>query len=152
MNAADAEPIDAMLESDLDEVLAIERESYPTPWSRESFLHDLKDNPFGWNLVLREDARVIAYACLWIVDNRLMINNIAVISERRGQGLGRVWLQAILTEAADRGCREATLEVRPSNLRARRLYERAGFVATGARRDYYQDTHEDAIVMTKTLP
>lgn len=149
---ADDGPIgEPMLESDLDEILAIERRVYPTPWSREAFLHDLLENPYGWNLVVRASHQVIAYACLWIVDDRLMINNIAVAPERQGAGEGRRFLDSILREAASRGCREATLEVRPSNLRARRLYDRAGFVATGVRRDYYQDTHEDAIVMTKVL-
>lgn len=143
---------EAMLESDLDEVLAIERRVYPTPWSREGFRHDLEENPFGWNVVVRDSGRVIAYACLWIVDDRLMVNNIAVAPERQGSGMGTLFLAAILREAVSRGCREATLEVRPSNHRARRLYDRAGFVATGVRRDYYQDTHEDAIVMTKVLP
>ena len=50
--------------------------------------------------------------------------------------------------AVDRGAREATLEVRLSNLPARRLYEKYGFRPVGLRPRYYSDDNEDALIMT----
>ncbi len=140
-----------MSASDLEEVLAIERVSYPTPWSRESFLFELVENPYAWNLVARRGGRIVGYACLWRVNEELKINNIAIHPEERGAGLGRALLRWVLREAAVRGCTEATLEVRPSNRIARALYGSCGFREVARRPSYYQDTHEDAIVMALDL-
>ena len=152
--AADAEGtpprrlrVSRLREADLDAVLAIERVSFPTAWTRENFLYELRDNRFARNLALREDRRLVGYACLWVLEGELKINNIAVDPRRRGVGYGHVLLRACLELGRAEGCAEATLEVRPSNLVARRLYERYGFRETGRRRGYYQDTDEDAVLM-----
>jgi ribosomal-protein-alanine N-acetyltransferase len=141
----------AMTEADLDSVLAIEREAFPTPWSRENFRFELESNPFARNLVLKDGGQVVAYACLWIVGPELKINNIAVRADRRGMGLGRALLRTALRLAREGGCTDAELEVRPSNATARRLYESHGFREVRRRKGYYQDTHEDAIVMAAKL-
>lgn len=143
--------IEEMTALDLEQVLPIERASFPTPWSRDSFLFEIEENPFAWNLVLREKNRVQAYACLWTVDRELKINNIAVHPAARRRGFGRKLLEAILERARREGCVEASLEVRPSNAAARSLYESLGFRAVGRRKGYYQDTKEDAILMTSKL-
>lgn len=153
--AASGQPalsVAAMVEDDLDEVLAIERVSYPTPWTRESFLFELRHNPFAWNVVARLEGRVVGYVSAWRTDRELRINNIAIRPDARGRGLGRELLGWLLREATARGCREASLEVRPSNRVARSLYESFGFREVSRRRGYYQDNHEDAIVMALELP
>jgi hypothetical protein len=66
----------------------------------------------------------------------------------RRQGIGERLLLALLDLAAARGAHEATLEVRPSNLPARRLYEKYGFKVVGVRPRYYSDNNEDALIMT----
>ena len=139
-----------MLERDLDAVLDIERLAFATPWTLENFRFELRDNPFARNLVLRGD-RLLGYACLWVVDRELKINNVAVHPDHRRRGLGRLLVRGSLDLGEREGCDHATLEVRPSNVAARRLYEGFGFRATGHRRGYYQDTHEDAILMAATL-
>ncbi len=95
---------------------------------------------------------VLAFACLWIVDEELHVNNIAVAPGARGAGLGTALFRFILREASARGCRRGTLEVRPSNLVARRLYERFGFRPVGVRKGYYADTREDALVLEGPIP
>jgi len=140
-----------MAEADLESVLEIERRSYPTPWTRDNFLFELRENPFARNLVLRSGPAVAGFACLWVVDRELKINNIAIGPEHRGRGHGRRLLRACLDLGRSEGCLEATLEVRPSNKVARALYEAHGFRTFGRRKGYYQDTREDAILMIAPL-
>jgi ribosomal protein S18 acetylase RimI-like enzyme len=53
----------------------------------------------------------------------------------RGQGYGRHLLKAGIEYLRNKGCRVVTLEVRPHNIPARRLYESLGFVKVGETRD-----------------
>ena len=57
----------------------------------------------------------------------LNIHDLAVVPDRRGQGIGRALLEAVEAEAIQRGCCKITLEVQDANRRARGLYERYGF-------------------------
>lgn len=140
-----------MRTSDLPCVLAIERESFPSPWHGEHFRHEIERNPFAWNRIAEIDGRIVAYACLWTVDGEVAINNLAVDPRERRRGIGGWFLGRLLAEARANGCTQATLEVRPSNAAARRLYARYGFRETARRRNYYAVEGEDAIVMTANL-
>lgn len=151
MSGRDELAVRAMLESDLPEILDIERVSFPTPWQRSHFLHELRGNPFGWNVVMEAAGRILAYVSAWIVEDEIQINDIAVRPDRRGEGIGTRFLALVLRGAAERGCRRATLEVRPSNHKARKLYAGAGFRQVGRRRGYYEDTDEDALILEATL-
>lgn len=146
----DAQP-EAMTDADLEDVLAIERVSFPTPWTRDNFEFEIRSNPFARNFVVRREGGLVAYACVWIVGDELKINNIVVQPSRRGEGVGSGLLRHLLEGGRAEGCVEAELEVRPSNLHARRMYERHGFHEVRRRKGYYQDTLEDAIVMTARL-
>jgi ribosomal-protein-alanine N-acetyltransferase len=132
-------------------VLAIEAEAFPTPWTRDNFRFEIHSNPFARNLVVRLGNALLGYACLWVVGDELKINNIAVLREWRGRGVGTALLRRVFDRGRAEGCREAELEVRPTNDVARRLYERHGFREVRRRKGYYQDTREDAIVMTAPL-
>lgn len=142
---------DAMRTADLDAVLAIERRAFPSPWAREHFLHEIRGNPHAYNPVVRDAGRVVAYACTWIVEGTLEINNIAVDPAFRRRGHARALLERALERARSRGCERAILEVRPSNEGARRLYAAFGFHEVGRRPRYYEDNGEDAILMARTL-
>jgi ribosomal-protein-alanine N-acetyltransferase len=133
--------------SDLDQVLKIEAASFASPWKSEHFLHELRENPWAVNWVVELGGRVVGYACLWCIQDELKINNIAILEAERGRGLGRRLLLALLGDAVVRGCRTATLEVRPSNEAALTLYRARGFVEIGRRKGYYVNEGEDAIVM-----
>lgn len=133
---------------EIPEVAEIENLSFPTPWSLSSFRHEMTENPyatlFGVRLVR---GPLVGFGCVWAIDQELKINNLAIHPRWRGQGLGGRLLRALLEFGAGEGCVEATLEVRPSNAPALRMYTRAGFRVIGRRRGYYSDTHEDALVM-----
>jgi ribosomal-protein-alanine N-acetyltransferase len=138
---------------DIAGVLEIEIASFPTPWSESAFRYELQENPYASLFVAktREQAAVIAFACVWVIDQEMKINNIAVHPEYRSRGVGSRFLRFLLEYAASQGCREVTLEVRPSNLVALHLYRRSGFAPVGRRKQYYSDTHEDAIVMWRRI-
>ena len=136
---------------DLPRVLAIERASFLTPWTEENFRHEIERNPIAWNLVALRGGEVVGFACAYIVGGELMVNDVAVDTDDRRTGVGRALVVHLLDGARARGCRRATLEVRPSNEAALRLYRDLGFVEGGIRRGYYSDTGEDALLMARTL-
>lgn len=139
-------------ESDLPDVVEIEMLSFPTPWSFSSFRYELLENPYAGLYGARVGAgAVVAFACVWVIDQEIKINNLAVHPRWRGRGIGGRLLASLLAIGAAQGCLEATLEVRPSNGAALRMYTRAGFQVIGRRRGYYTDTHEDALVMSCPL-
>lgn len=139
--------------SDLTWVLEIERTSFPTPWSAAAYRHELQENPYASLFVVKGSRipGIVGYASVWIVDQELRINNIAVHPHWRGRGIGARLLAFLLDQAVRHGCEEATLEVRPSNEPALSIYRRAGFHEIGRRANYYMDTDEDAVVMRLPL-
>lgn len=140
-----------MTVADLDAVLAIERASFPTPWSHGAFVYELKENQAARCWVARVARELVGYLCVWEVKPELHITNLAVHPARRRQGIARTLLGAILEDARRRGFRLAVLEVRPTNAEALGLYARLGFRVIGRRKGYYYDTGEDALIMEADL-
>jgi len=144
--------IDPMTDADLPDVIAIEQASFRSPWTRQSFLFDLHDNPYARSIVARSvSCEVVGYGCSWHVQEELRINNIAVREDWRGRSVGRALLRHMLEAGRGAGCRVAFLEVRPSNQVARALYESEGFVTVGRRKGYYRVEREDALVLALEL-
>jgi ribosomal-protein-alanine N-acetyltransferase len=143
--------IEPMTVEDLPTVLRIERASFASPWTESNFLHELTDNPLAWNLVVRAGGQVAAFACAYVVADELMINDLAVDPAERRLGRGRELLRHLLDGAKVRGCRRATLEVRPSNAAARALYASFGFAIVGRRPGYYADSGEDGLLLARDL-
>jgi ribosomal-protein-alanine N-acetyltransferase len=144
---------------DLDAVLAIERQSFPHPGSRQAFLYELRENRVARLWVARQEGAggpgpelpVVGYLCLWLVADEVHVTNFAVDPTHRQRGYGRHLLGTLLELYRRNGARRAALEVRPSNHSARRLYEAFGFRQVGLRKGYYFDTGEDALRMEARL-
>ena len=130
-------------------VLAIERCSFPTPWSERAFISELTQNAYARYVVALRGEAVVGYGGMWLILDEAHITNIAVHPADRRQGLGDAILTELERRARAHGCHSMTLEVRPSNGVAQRLYRRHGFMPRGLRPGYYADTHEDAIIMWK---
>ena len=141
----------SMGEADLDEVLAIERVSFVTPWTRAAFCYEIEQNKVARCTVMRAGERVVGYVCLWEIGHEIHITNLAVHPEWRRRGVGKRLLALTMAEGGGRGVTLAFLEVRPSNTHALRLYESLGFQVIGRRTGYYFDTGEDALVMEARL-
>jgi ribosomal-protein-alanine N-acetyltransferase len=135
--------------SDLDGVLAIEQASFNSPTTREWYERELKRPEVCFIFVLRTSTHAVAAFCaFWLVAGQAHINNLAVLPELRNCGLGTRLLKAIIAESANLGAGSLTLEVRPSNEPARRLYERSGFFQEGIRQNYYTNPVEDALILS----
>lgn len=147
--------IDTMVARDLEDVVAIEKQSFPSPWSLRAFLSEITDNVYGRYIVARVDGTVVGYAGMWVILDEAHVTTIAVHPEYRRKRIGVRLLAALILRARLAGARRMTLEVRKSNTQAKGLYAKFGFVDRGIRRGYYSDTREDAIIMWKddlTLP
>lgn len=138
--------ISPLTESDLDQVLAIEVDSYPRPWSTTHFLDELV-SPHSFPLVALDSVgRVAGYICAMVLLDEGHILNVAVGRCYRGQGLGRLLVETAIGECRERGAAFVSLEVRPSNETAITLYRSLGFTETGRRKKYYENG-EDGILM-----
>ncbi|HEY8344109.1 MAG TPA: ribosomal protein S18-alanine N-acetyltransferase [Bacillota bacterium] len=143
--------IEPMRLEDLEGILEIEEASFPIPWSRKSFLYELLENERAFYLVAREEDRVQGYIGMWMILDEGHITNLAVHPRARGRGIGELLLKTLMAESRSRGIDRLTLEVRVSNLVARSLYAKLGFVSAGIRPGYYLDNNEDALIMWRGL-
>ncbi|MBA2614348.1 MAG: ribosomal protein S18-alanine N-acetyltransferase [Actinobacteria bacterium] len=136
--------------SDLGEIDRIERQAYPTPWSRSMFAGELaKPSSISLGAFDADEQHMVGYLIISRYVDAWHIMNVAVDPPLRRHGIATQLLEELfnLTEGDPR--RGYTLEVRVSNAHAIALYERLGFQATGVRRGYYTDNREDALIMWK---
>lgn len=140
-----------MTHADLKEVMVIEASAYPFPWT-ESIMGDCIR--VGYRCQVVEVAgRIEGYGIMSLGAGECHILNLCIRPESQGRSLARRLLEHLLDLAQAGGAQTAFLEVRPSNPRAVRVYQMAGFCEVGLRRDYYpaEGGREDALVMAKEL-
>ena len=142
-----------MQERDLPFVLEIERLSFPNPWQESSFHGEIANLHISYPSVIiyRPQDKIIGYIIFWLVQEEAQISNLAVHPDFKRLGIGDAVLEQVLTIMRKMDAKQVILEVRPSNLAARTLYEKKGFNLLGFRRGYYQNPPEDALVMSKNL-
>ena len=142
-----------MVAGDLDEVYALETAVYPHPWSPGNFTDSLASGYSAWTL--RDDAgTLVGYFLLMAAVDEAHLLNVAVARERQREGIGLYLLDKIVACSRGLSMESILLEVRPSNLRAQKIYEHYGFTEIGRRKAYYpahKGQREDAIVMRYTL-
>lgn len=146
-----------MLAVDLDEVIAVENDVYPFPWTRGNFEDSLRAGYSAWTMRVADPsawhAPLVAYSIVMIALDEAHLLNLSVARAWHRGGHGWRMLEWIAQQSRDHGARSMLLEVRPSNGPAQRLYERYGFRRIGMRRGYYpaRDGREDALVMRIAL-
>lgn len=136
-----------MTVEDVDSVVMIENQSFSVPWSRSAFKAEMVENDLAHYLVAHEEKKIVAYAGMWLILDESHVTNVAVLPDYRGQGIGKQIMTALILYAAQQGANRMTLEVRASNEVAKNLYRQFGFEEAGIRKNYYSDSHEDAIIM-----
>lgn len=139
-----------MEKDDLPQISFIESCSFPAPWNDNAFLSEL-NNQFAVYFVALQGDTLIGYAGMWLFAGEAHVTTIAVHPDWRGQGLGKTLMKTLIDYARRRGAATMLLEVRPSNLPALNLYKNLGFRQIGWRKNYYVETHEDALVMMRKL-
>lgn len=143
----------SMQERDIGEVLVVEEDSYPYPWTRGNFLDSLKSGYQAY--VLRnEKGELTGYFLMMNAVDEAHLLNITVAAFVQRRGIGRLLLDKATHLARQQGMHSMLLEVRPSNVRALHIYQRYGFTQIGLRKNYYPaagHTREDAIVMRLAL-
>ena len=135
-----------MTREDLHDVLAIEKKSFKSPWTKKLFEETLF-SPISANFVITAGDRLVGYLCLYTVVDEAHILNIAVSPAHRQQGYATALLEEVIENLGEKGISHYYLEVREGNYEAQGLYRKFGFVAIGKRKKYYTDTNEDALVM-----
>jgi [ribosomal protein S18]-alanine N-acetyltransferase len=130
--------------SDLPAVIAIERRSFPTPWSLAMFVLELS-KPSGVCLAAVDEDGLAGYLVCSRYDDVWHLMNVAVAPDKRRAGIARELIERMFEENGPDA--QYTLEVRVSNGVAISMYERFGFRSAGLRRRYYHDNGEDALIM-----
>jgi len=139
--------------TDLDDIMALERASFPTDAWSETLMRAELVSPHGRYFALEDDGRLVGYAGLRapVGAKDADVQTIAIAAGARGRGYGRMLLRALLHEAVARRAAEVFLEVRADNDVAQALYVSEGFTELGRRPGYYQPDGVDALVMRLDL-
>lgn len=135
-----------MTEADVEAVVDMEAEAFHDAWNVNMVTNEL-NNSLTHYLIMEADGRTIGYAGFWLVAGEAQITRVAVKQDQRGKGYGNSLTAAIVKKAWELEAEAVTLEVRESNMAAQRAYENNGFVSEGIRPNYYEDNHENAVIM-----
>ncbi|MDD4320917.1 MAG: ribosomal protein S18-alanine N-acetyltransferase [Acidaminococcaceae bacterium] len=135
-----------MTAADIPLVITLTKDLFKDEWSQETWLTEV-NNSISCYTVLELNEQIIGYAGYWLVAGEAQVVRVAVASKFQGQGLGDLLVADMIERAMDEGALAMSLEVRESNKPARKVYEKNGFVESGIRPNYYQDDHENAVIM-----
>lgn len=108
----------------------------------------------SWACLLHDDGAALGFSLCRRAGPEAELLLGGVLPLHRGRGAGSALLDAAFGTASGFGIDIMFLEVRDGNHAAQQLYERAGFVAVGRRRDYYRGRNTetfDAITMRRQL-
>lgn len=142
--------LEPMRPSDLAAVLRIERASFPSAWTPESYLRELR-NLTAYYLVARREGELLGYAGMWVTAAEAHVSTLAVRPDLRRRGLGERMMRRLMEIARAREATYMTLEVRQQNDIALALYRKLGFKIGGLLPQYYGDTGENAYTMSREL-
>ncbi|MBW1872255.1 MAG: ribosomal protein S18-alanine N-acetyltransferase [Deltaproteobacteria bacterium] len=146
----------SMEEKYIDRVLCIERTCFRDPWPASAFLSELRHPWSHFRLVGSQGKQggieqVKGFVIFWMLPGDLHLLNLAVVPDHRRHGIGTMLIRSGLDDFAKNGGGLVSLEVRASNLAAKKMYLTQGFKVVGCRPGYYRKEKEDAIVMTKKI-
>jgi len=135
------------------EIAALERENFPDAWSEVFLARKIEDESVIFLTVCAAENpdAPIAYCILQTLGTEAELLRIAVKKSGQGSGIGRALLTELFQQAKEQNIQKIFLEVRASNEKATRFYERSGFQKTGLRKNYYKQDPEDAVLMTKEV-
>lgn len=142
--------ISAMQKQDISAVAQIEKECFSTPWSENALQSELT-NEGAVFLVAKVCGETAGYIGMHIVLDECYIANVAVKKAFRNKSIAKTLLSVAEEKAKEQNCSFISLEVRVSNIPAISLYEKAGFISLGERKNFYSEPKENALIMTKNF-
>src|ERR1017187_8885234 len=137
---------------DVGELLVLEQAQFPEPWTRGMLLDEILNTKTRRYTVAVEDKVIVGYLGVMFVLDELHVNTIGTLPGHEGRGIASSLMDDAWRDAQERGIKRATLEVATSNTRAQKFYYHYGFKPVGVRKNYYERTHEDALVLWADLP
>ena len=145
--------IRTMLLADLPEVEAIDQSVFSLPWPTGSFLYELRTNSNSIDLVAVDSERplgrqIVGMVVVWMIADEAHVATLAILPEYRHQGIALRLMATALAKAQKEGMVKSLLEVRAGNTDALSLYFGLGYHTVGLRPGYYEDNHEDALLLT----
>lgn len=135
---------------DIDGIFDVETKCFISPWHFESLQYDVCDNSNSLYMIAIEQETIIGFCGVHIVLDECHINNVAVLPQYRRKGVAKALIE-LLISSTEKLIKMYWLEVRQSNIAAKKLYEKFGFEPITIRKKYYTDTNEDALIMCLNL-
>lgn len=136
-----------MTQEDSQDVWILQKQCFSVPWSLDSIQKMFVTEGY-YNLIAKQGEVLVGYIGMKTVLDEADITNVAVHPAWRRQEIGKKLLQGLLERAVQQGVCQIFLEVRESNIAARKLYTQAGFKDVDKRKNYYEKPKEDAYIMT----
>jgi ribosomal-protein-alanine N-acetyltransferase len=137
---------------DVGELLVLEQAQFPEPWTRGMLLDEILNIKTRRYTVAVQDKLIVGYLGVMFVLDELHVNTIGTLPGHEGRGIASSLMDDAWHDAQLRGIKRATLEVATSNTRAQKFYYRYGFKPVGVRKNYYERTSEDALVLWADVP
>lgn len=132
--------------ADIPDIVKLEAESFYDAWNENMLQNELSNNMTTY-IIMEVAGRLMGYAGFWLVAGEAQITRVAIWDAERGQGYGTRLTAALVNKAWELGAEAITLEVRESNMAAQKAYLTCGFASEGIRPNYYEDNHENAVIM-----
>jgi len=140
--------ITAMQEKDLDSLAELEKICFSTPWTRGGLEAELSCPSAVFIVAHSAGGAAAGYAGMHCAAGECYVDNVAVLPQLRGNGIGEALMRRLILDARRRGGEFISLEVRKSNAPAISLYGKLGFVKAGERKGFYDKPREDALILT----
>lgn len=139
-----------MTESDIQQIAKLEKQCFSEPWSENSLKEELTNKTARFYVLLSGE-KLLGYIGANNICGEVYITNVAVDEEFRSKGYGRKLVDHLVKRAEEETALFVTLEVRESNEKAIRLYEKCGFKRAGERKNFYSKPTENALIYTLIL-
>ncbi|NQY81407.1 MAG: ribosomal protein S18-alanine N-acetyltransferase [Candidatus Caenarcaniphilales bacterium] len=137
-----------MTEADIDQVVVIEAAAYgEVHWTRDNFLAEIKNSVGNYRVLVKNKTEVLGYIGGWVVIDEMHVTTVATAEEYLRKGVAETLLTHAIFHAMQNRVKCLTLEVRISNIKAQKLYEKYNFKHQGIRKRYYEDNHEAALIL-----
>lgn len=135
-------------EADLDQVVNIEAAAYgEVHWTRDNFLAEIKNSVGNYRVLVKNSTEVLGYIGGWVVIDEMHVTTVATARDYLRKGVAETLLTHAIFHAMQNKVKYLTLEVRISNIKAQKLYEKYDFKHQGIRKRYYEDNHEAALIL-----